>query len=588
MKLKMSLFLCTCFFVGIAIVTLAVISSFYFTSSLESNIQNNLDVNTSHMMEDIGDEVNRHNQFMLNLIDPSNVVMHGDYFSIDEKISYLKNFDGHTNFIGYSIYDPSGKTLFHAFDNNEFNENMLELPENIIFKNDLFQHTLTGTSGFDTTPVYDEFLKINVLRFAGPLYDDSGNIGCILIAYYPFSKMNELIVEESELLDSTLNFELYSSPGNIIFPKIDTSKFQEHVSIHPDDHIFTNIEEFHTGWSGYTYVSKSEAFSEITSLQIIISIITGIILMIVFGFTFFISKRLAKPIMILNQSMKKFTKNEVEMKITPSGSDELMTLGNSFNIMMDSIKNQKNELLQLDKNKDEFTSMITHEIKNPLVPIIGYADMLLQGNSLGNLSEKQKNAIQIILNNSLILEKLTSDFLDVNKLELGKMNFDKCLVDNISIVDEIFIQFKPVLNNSNIELVKSIKNFKIVNLDQIRIHQIFSNLILNSIKYMDKENKKIEIGSYVKESEVIFYVKDNGTGLSQHNQKDLFKKFYQTDTSITRKHGGTGIGLSISKGIIDAHNGRIWCDSQIGKGTTMYFSIPFTDQTKLLVGNSFV
>jgi len=110
--------------------------------------------------------------------------------------------------------------------------------------------------------------------------------------------------------------------------------------------------------------------------------------------------------------------------------------------------------------------------------------------------------------------------------------------------------------------------------DAPRLAQVLTNLINNAIDFIPKNEGKIEINAQKKDGQVQFYVKDNGIGMSLENQKKLFQKFFQADTSITRKHGGTGLGLSICKGIAEALGGKIWVESEEGKGSNFYFTTP--------------
>ncbi|MDE1769015.1 MAG: ATP-binding protein, partial [Thaumarchaeota archaeon] len=110
--------------------------------------------------------------------------------------------------------------------------------------------------------------------------------------------------------------------------------------------------------------------------------------------------------------------------------------------------------------------------------------------------------------------------------------------------------------------------------DPDRLSQVFANLIKNSVDFVPKSDGVIEINAHGENNQVVFYVKDNGSGIPKEKQENLFKKFYQIDTSLKRSHGGTGLGLVICKGIAEALGGKIWFESEIGKGATFYFTIP--------------
>jgi len=130
-----------------------------------------------------------------------------------------------------------------------------------------------------------------------------------------------------------------------------------------------------------------------------------------------------------------------------------------------------------------------------------------------------------------------------------------------------------LMAEKNIEFLNTTKTNLKIRSDPDRINQVFANLIKNAVDFVPHDGK-IEINATTKNGDVLFYVKDNGKGIPKEKQDDLFKKFYQVDTSLKRSHGGTGLGLVICKGIVEALGGTIWLESQVDKGTTFYFTIP--------------
>jgi signal transduction histidine kinase len=130
------------------------------------------------------------------------------------------------------------------------------------------------------------------------------------------------------------------------------------------------------------------------------------------------------------------------------------------------------------------------------------------------------------------------------------------------------------MTQKGIKQINSTKEHLIIKSDRNRIEQVLNNLILNAVDFVPYEKGEIEYGAQSKDDEVLFYVKDNGIGIPAEKQKNLFNKFYQIDTSLTRKHGGSGLGLAISKGIISGLGGKIWVESELGRGAAFYFTIP--------------
>jgi len=216
--------------------------------------------------------------------------------------------------------------------------------------------------------------------------------------------------------------------------------------------------------------------------------------------------------------------------------------------------------------------MITHELKTPLVPIQGYSDILLSEH-LGKLNEKQKERISIIKSSSESLLSIISDLLDAQKLELGQLSMIKENNNIKQTIDKAIELLKPEAEQNNIEIFSNAVDLKIKH-DQERIGQVMTNLIKNSLVAIKTKPGKIEIIMEDLPTEIKISVKDNGIGIPQEKQKELFKKFYQVDATLTRERGGSGLGLAICKGIIENHKGQISMQSIPNQGSTFSFTIP--------------
>jgi signal transduction histidine kinase len=239
------------------------------------------------------------------------------------------------------------------------------------------------------------------------------------------------------------------------------------------------------------------------------------------------------------------------------------------------LKSANEELIKNERSKEEFISMVSHELKTPIVPMKMYAEMFLYTDSLGPMNEKQNKAIQAIYRSIQKLELLVSDVMDVYKLDMGKLRFSKVDVDVASLINQTLSEMKPLIVDKQIELKSDVKVAGGVFCDPERIEQVLSNLIKNSIDFVpNKEGKIIIRAEKGEDSKVTFTVEDNGTGIKPDKASKLFRKFYQIDTSATRKHGGTGLGLAICKGIVEAHGGSIWVDKNYANGTAIKFTLP--------------
>jgi len=299
--------------------------------------------------------------------------------------------------------------------------------------------------------------------------------------------------------------------------------------------------------------------------------------------TVYISKSITKPIEKLAERMTDFSKtnkmsnkNQIKTNVT-----EIFQLNENFEIMGDKVEKTievQNEyvrkLKDMDRKKVEFSSMVSHELKTPLVPILGYVQMLQKENFLGKLNEKQIEAVNEIYSSAIKLQRLVGDIMTSQKLELGKLDFNPESISVSDMLNDIVKEFKPITNEKNISLDLNFSGDMYIFSDKDRINQVFTNLIRNAIDFVAKDTGIVEIGAKDDSEYVEFFVHDNGTGISKDNQKDIFKKFYQIDTSTSRKRGGSGLGLAICKGIVDGLGGKIWVDSEEGIQTTFYFKIP--------------
>jgi len=141
-------------------------------------------------------------------------------------------------------------------------------------------------------------------------------------------------------------------------------------------------------------------------------------------------------------------------------------------------------------------------------------------------------------------------------------------------LDEAVKDYKIMTQEKNIQITSKINGQVSLYSDKKRLDQVLDNLSRNSIDFVAKDTGTIQIIVEKSLDEVLFTVKDNGKGISEEAQKKLFTRFYQADVSITRRHGGTGLGLAICKGIVEGLGGKIWLESELGKGTNVYFTIP--------------
>ncbi len=238
------------------------------------------------------------------------------------------------------------------------------------------------------------------------------------------------------------------------------------------------------------------------------------------------------------------------------------------------IKEQYEKLRQVEKSKEEFVAMMTHELKTPLVPILGYVDMILT-ETFGTLTEQQKKRLHLIKANSQYLTNLISDLLDVQKIDLGQLKLTMGQNNLTEIILQAMENIRPDLEKHNITISADLQPELFYTCDKLRMIQVINNLLHNALDFCPETDGKISVKLYSGGANYRIIIKDNGIGIQKNNLEKVFVKFYQIDTSVTREHGGSGLGLAVCKGIVEIHKGKIWADSEgLGKGTEIHVSLP--------------
>jgi len=268
----------------------------------------------------------------------------------------------------------------------------------------------------------------------------------------------------------------------------------------------------------------------------------------------------------------------------PSGDEILLWLipliGFSISILVFVILHNFNKhaiAQQIQKEKNVFDAMISHELKTPLVPIRGYCDMLLVPDMLGKLNSAQKRAVEKIILNSDHLLSLIQKILTAQKLDLQQYHFNFEQISVSSLMDEIFDSHKLITSDKKIKFENITGVSETISTDKNQLHEVFTNIIQNAVDFTP-ENGTISLSAKKDGNFIVFGVYNSGSYISKEHQKNLFQKFYQVDASLTRKHGGSGLGLAICRGIIEAFGGKIWIESDVSKGTTFYFKVPIVQK----------
>ncbi len=232
------------------------------------------------------------------------------------------------------------------------------------------------------------------------------------------------------------------------------------------------------------------------------------------------------------------------------------------------------ERKRIEQMQKEFISTVSHELRTPLTSIRGSLGLIL-GGTAGELSEKAKTLLGIANNNSERLIDLINDILDMEKITAGKMQFDNQVVNLIPVVQQSIELNKGYADRLDVrlELKVGCDDVVMVCIDEQRVTQVMSNLLSNAAKYSPKDDQ-VEISIEVTDDRVRISVHDHGQGIPEEFKSRIFSKFAQADSSDSRQKGGTGLGLNITKAIVEKQGGSIGFDSDEGKGTTFYVELP--------------
>jgi signal transduction histidine kinase len=252
---------------------------------------------------------------------------------------------------------------------------------------------------------------------------------------------------------------------------------------------------------------------------------------------------------------------------------ELEQANKKLRMVQEEIEKSNDRLKQLNEQKNMLLGMAAHDLRNPLYLIEGYSDFLLKENS-ENINEDQRTIISAIHGSSTYMVQMINDLLDVHKIETGKMDLKLEMADYLQVMRAVIERHAFASKTKGVEIRVShpdtIPHFLF---DPSRVEQVMGNLIDNAIKFSFK-GSSIEVAVQFDENDVYFSVRDNGPGIPGNEQGRLFKPFSTTSVKPTGNEKSTGLGLAIAENIVSKHHGRIWVESEQGKGSQFNFTLP--------------
>ncbi len=246
------------------------------------------------------------------------------------------------------------------------------------------------------------------------------------------------------------------------------------------------------------------------------------------------------------------------------------------------LEERAERLREVNELKSQFLASMSHELRTPLNSIIGYSEVLLDGGD-GDLSEDAEEDIEIIHTSGRHLLAIINDILDLAKIEANQMKLHREEIDIVKILRDVVKTNQVLLGDKPIELkIESDFDELIVSVDELRIRQVMLNLFSNAVKFTEEGSVTLELRMLDNETAKIAVI-DTGIGMDQDGMDIAFDQFRQVDGSSTRKQGGTGLGLTITRYLVQMHGGDIQVESEVGKGTTFWFTLPLSQPDEEMV-----
>ena len=430
--------------------------------------------------------------------------------------------------------------------------------------------------------------------------DNTGNNWDVFIADFPVDHEQPVVKQYGKRLTKTGNVKLYSdwSPDAKWITYGQLNRPQRHFDVwivSPENGEqpinLTASVKTHPKSMGYAVLDVSmesvdRAVARGNRIALMISLIftgIGVLSAIV------LVRNIVRPVKTLAVAAGRVAEGDINYKVTVSRGDEIGMLAESFNKMtdrlkasMDKIKTHSRdlekayrELESLDRAKDDFLSLVSHELRTPLGSMLLHAEMLL--NKRVNTEEKQAHYHQTIVDQCKRLTRLVSDVLDLSKIEAGRMDLDIQPFLLREAISDIYSVMLPLLQKKNLGFdYDSVPGNIWLRGDRDKIVEVLTNIITNAVKFTP-EGGSIDVSITSDSAMGTIAVRDTGIGIPEEDISKVFDRFSQLE-KVDHHSEGTGLGMTISKSIVELHGGTIWIESTEGKGTTVYFTLPVNEQ----------
>ncbi|OQY48203.1 MAG: hypothetical protein B6242_02990 [Anaerolineaceae bacterium 4572_78] len=461
-------------------------------------------------------------------------------------------------------------------------------------------------------PYYDSHSDMLNIIVSQPIYHENGGVLGVIAGRLNLNNLSNIMTTRIGSSDTGETYLISAENSNFVTP----SRFEDHNltqsyhSLGIDSALSgNNSHDFYENYRGqdvlgvYRWIpelqsgmlaeiEEDEAFKAINIVGYLNIFAAGVAAFIAIVIAIFVTQWITRPIWKLTHVAVAVMNGDYNIKADIKRRNELGKLGQAFDTMTVKIReliqsleqrakelHEKNvELERMDRLKDQFLANTSHELRTPINGIIGIADSMIDG-ATGDLSFVQVKNLEMVVTSGRRLSTLIDDILDFSKLQ--EKTFDlQCMSISLTEITEIVLTLsQPLIGSKPIELINAIPtDIPAIYADENRLQQILFNLIGNAIKFTDLG--KITISASILEDTNLLKitVSDTGIGIPENKFEQIFQAFEQADGSTARVYGGTGLGLAVTKELVELHDGTVWVESTVGKGSDFSFTLPISDE----------
>ncbi|WP_429842319.1 ATP-binding protein [Brevibacillus sp. FIR094] len=305
----------------------------------------------------------------------------------------------------------------------------------------------------------------------------------------------------------------------------------------------------------------------ILSLLTIVALTNGVL-------TFLVSRSIIRPLYALKQAANEIKEGNLERPVQLHRKDELGELGEAFEEMRGRLYDSIHLQLQYEENRKQLISSISHDLKTPITGIKACVEAVQEG--IADTEAKREKYMKMIAIKSEQMDRLIDELFLFSRLDLNKLPFHFEEVDMRAYMAQFAeeLRLDPRMHGVPIRYDEHHESPIPVMADKEKLHRVLMNIVDNSLKYLNKDEKLIRLEVEKADGEVIVTICDNGTGIEKEAIPHIFDRFYRADPSRNSAMGGSGLGLAIVKQIVEGHGGRVWVESESGRGTRICFTLP--------------